>query len=65
MEYNLQKYWIAMLYTWNENNTVNNLYFKKNFLKGEKRYANNKFKSQSDWRWKTYYLNFEFDKLNT
>ena len=29
MEYNLQKYWITVLYTWKEHNIVNWLYFNK------------------------------------
>lgn len=29
MENNLLKLWITMLYTWNLNNTVNELYFSK------------------------------------
>ena len=35
MEYNLQKYWITMLYTWNEHNIVNWLYFNKTKKKFE------------------------------
>ena len=31
MKHNLQKYQIAVLYTWNKNNVVSHLYFNKNF----------------------------------
>ena len=29
MEYNLQKYWITMLYTWNQHNMMQTNYKKK------------------------------------